>query len=184
MLKKFLVFSLFSLLMLSCLAFGQTSGTAAKFQEKNEIIAKFPSLKKQSDEMAKAFSTNDFDKFADFMYPKIVEMLGSKEKFVSFTSSAMKDAEAAGVKLSDYVIENPTQVIETDKQVFAVLPTITTLKTPNGTIRQQRSLLAISEDKGSNWKFISVKSKESLKLFFPKIVDKLIIPEISIKQLP
>lgn len=184
MLKRFLLFSLFSLSIMPCLAFGQTLNAPAKSQEKNEIIAKFPNLKKQSDEMVKAFSTKDFDKFADFMYPKLVEMVGGKEKFVSVTSSAIKDAEALGVKLSNYVIENPTQEIENDKQIFSVLPTTTILKTPNGTISQQRSLLAISEDDGNSWKFISVQSKDSLKIFFPNIVDKLIIPEPSIRQLP
>jgi len=45
----------------------------------------------------------------------------------------------------------------------------------------QGSILAVSEDKGNNWKFVRVKTKESIRPLFPNAVDKLTFPETTIK---
>ncbi|MDQ3129717.1 MAG: hypothetical protein M3Q99_03015 [Acidobacteriota bacterium] len=142
----------------------------------------YPNLKTQADEMGAAFKGNDYDKFADFMYPKIVEMNGGKAKFIAKLNVSMQQMkEENGVEIVDYEVGEPSQAIEIDKQVFSVLPTKTTMKIPDKTVVEQGSVLAVSEDRGNNWKFIRVESKEKIRSSFPNVVDKLTFPETSIK---
>jgi len=145
------------------------------------IKTDYPNLKPQADEMGKAFLTNDFDKFADFMYPKLIEMTGGREKFVLSLSSLSKQFESSGLEMISYEVGEPRQTIEIDNQVFAVLPTKTVMKISQREIIDEGSLIAASEDKGGNWKFVRAKTKEAMKTLFPKVVDKLTFSESVIK---
>ncbi|HXG85591.1 MAG TPA: hypothetical protein VNI84_16325 [Pyrinomonadaceae bacterium] len=181
MFGKILIASFFCLIIVCHTTFGQTHTTRAAPNKANEISVKFPNLKKQADEMAKAITTNDFDKFADFMYPKVIEMVGGREKFITGLKAAMEQVKSSGIESSDYVVENPTQKINFEKHIFSILPTETTIKTRNETINMVGGLIGISQDNGKNWTFIRIQSKEVLKRLFPKVADKLKIPVIGIK---
>lgn len=149
--------------------------------DRKETKTDYPNLKTQADAMGKAFSTNDFDKFTDFMYPKLIEMAGGRDKFIASLSASIKQAKSTGFELVGYEVGEPTQITEIDNQLFSVLPTKTTMKFPQKTMTDQGSILAISEDKGNNWKFVRVKTKESVRPLFPNAIDKLNFPETTIK---
>jgi hypothetical protein len=180
MLRKILITSFFCLIVVCHTTFGQTQPTKAEPNKANEINVKFPNLKKQADEMANAITTNDFETFTDFMYPKVIQMVGGREKFITGLKAAMGQFESAGIESSDYLVENPTQTINFEKQIFSILPTKTTIKTRNGTVNMLGGLLGISQDNGKNWTFIRIQSKEALKRLFPKVADKLKVPAIGI----
>lgn len=192
--RKILNLTVFSILVFAQLACGQVqpNNTEQKTSantiepkatlDTSETKIGYPNLKSQADEMSVAFKRNDYDKFADFMYPKIVEMNGGKAKFViKLDASMQRMKEENGVELVDYEVGEPSQSIEIDKQVFSVLPTKTTMKIPDKTVVEQGSVLAVSEDKGNNWKFVRVESKEKIRTLFPNVIDKLTFPETSIK---
>lgn len=159
--------------------------TQAKTEETkigaDEIKNAYPTLKAQADAMGAAFSSKDYDRFTDFMYPKLVEMSGGREKFVSTLNSSLNQAGSTGFELISYEVGEPSQALEIDNQVFAVLPTKTTMKFPQRTAIDEGSIIAVSDDKGRNWKFVRVKSKESIRPLFPKAIDKLTFPEHSVK---
>ncbi len=167
----------------------QTKTTESKSQVKTEEIktyteqtkTDYPNLKTQADEMGVAFSANDFNKFADFMHPKLVKMAGGKNKFISSLDASMEQMKSAGFELISYEMGEPIQTIEVDNQIFSVVPTETVMKLPKKTVTEQGSILAVSEDKGANWKFVRVTSKESLKRLFPNAIDQLTFPEKTIK---
>ncbi len=191
---------IFCILMFTQIACGQTQPNTTeqsahtktaepKSQVKTEEIktdteqtkTDYPNLKTQADEMGAAFSANDFDKFADFMHPKLVKMAGGRNKFISSLSTSMEQMKSTGFELISYEMGEPTQTIEVDNQIFSVVPTNTTMKLPKRTVTEQGSILAVSEDKGINWKFVRVNSKESLRRLFPNAIDKLTFPEKTIK---
>ena len=43
------------------------------------------------------------------------------------------------------------------------------------------SIIAVSDDKGSNWKFVRAKTKEAIRPLFPKVIDKLTFSESVLK---
>lgn len=144
---------------------------------REEAKADYPNLKTQADRMGAAFSANDFDEFTDYMYPKLIEAAGGRDKFISTLNASMDQAKSTGFELGGYEIGEPTPAIEIDNQIFSVLPTKTTMKFPSKTVTEQGSILAVSEDKGESWKFVRVKSKENIRPLFPKAIDKLTFPE-------
>lgn len=183
MLRKFAITLFFCLAVVCQSAFAQTQAPLSKQQQQknSETEVKFPSLKKQADEMIKAFETNDFDKFADFIYPKVVEAVGGKDKFVAGLKAATEQFKTSGVEPLDYVVKNPTQIVDYNKRLYSILPTEATLKVQNRTAKVFGGLLGVSDDKGDNWKFVRIESRESLKRLFPDVADGLILPAIEIK---
>jgi hypothetical protein len=141
----------------------------------------YPSLKEQADAMGTAFTANDFDKFTGFMYPKLVEAAGGRDKFITTLDGTMRQMKSAGGELVGYEIGEPGAPIEIDNRLFSVVPTEITMKLRGKPMSEKGSILAVSEDKGSNWKFVRVKSKESIRPLFPKAVDKLTFPETIVK---
>ncbi len=161
------------------------SKTEAKAEDTKTVAeaikTAYPNLKTQADEMGKVFLSKDFDKYANFMYPKLIEMTGGREKFVSLLNSSMKQFDSTGLEIVSYEVGEPSQAIEIDNQVFAVLPTKTVMKISQRTLADEGSIIAVSDDKGKNWKFVRAKTKEAIKTLFPKVVDKLTFSESVIK---
>lgn len=146
-----------------------------------EIKTLYPSLKTQADEMGKAFLAKDFDKFTDFMYLKLIEAAGGREKFISTFNSSMQQIGSTGLEVISYEVGEPSQAIEIDNQVFAVLPTKTVMKISQRMATDEGSIIAVSDDKGSNWKFVRAKTKEAIRPLFPKVIDKLTFSESVLK---
>jgi hypothetical protein len=63
-------------------------------------------------------------------------------------------------------------------QLQAVLPEITTIKTPLGELTVETSMIVISPDSGKNWWFIdtNVYKVDKLKNVLPDLSPRLVIP--------
>jgi hypothetical protein len=174
--RKILFLTIFWVLIISQIACNQTpkNNTDSISESKSEKQKlDYPNLAVQAEEMKQAFIAKDFEKSYEFMHPKIVKMLGGKEKLIENLKSVSKQIEDAGVKVTEYSIQSPSQIVEADNQIFAVLPTTAAMSTPKEPIVMQESLIAVSEDNGNNWKFIRASSRENMKKLFPNVVDKL-----------
>ena len=154
-------------------ASGQVSAEQEAKSDQNEIEVKYPSLMNDAEEMAEAFKTNNFEKFASYMHPKLIAKIGGKESFINGLKKIIRDFEAKTLTMVEYTIKSPTQLIEQDSNVFTIMKTVTVIKVGNENITQETGLLGISENNGKDWKFIRVETKESIKPFFPNIIDKV-----------
>ena len=141
----------------------------------------YPNLKVQATELAEAFSRKDFDKVASLTYPKLVELMGGRDRMVAFLNQGMKQAEAENVKFLSNTIGEPGEVISVEQQLFAIIPTTLKMKVPEGILAGQSFLIGVSNDKGENWTFVDGSggmNREKLKVLFPAAADKLKLPEI------
>lgn len=111
------------------------------------------------------------------MYSKVLEMVGGKANFVSTLNSSMKPMRSNGFELVGYELGEPNQAVKIDNQVFAVLLSRTTMKIQQKIVTEQGSIIAVSDNDGNDWKFVRVKSKESIKSLFPNVVGKLTISD-------
>ncbi|MDQ3801479.1 MAG: hypothetical protein M3384_18815 [Acidobacteriota bacterium] len=174
MLRAIFITSFFGLLIFCQTTLAQKADIkTSPSSQQQDLGAKYPSLAKQADEMVKAAAKNDFAKFVGYMHPKVIERTGGKEKFIGMLKQITKELESAGVSVVTYSVEKPSQIIEAEKQIFAVLPTRARVKTPEGIVTVDANLIGISADGGSNWKFVRVDNKQSIKSLFPGIADKL-----------
>ncbi len=179
--RKFIIALFVCLVCAAQTNFAQMQPAKAETEKSNEIIEKYPNLKVQADEMVNAIVGNEYDKFADAMHPKIIKMVGGKAKFVTATKNQMAQYKKSGLEITDYTVENPTQLLKSGTELYVVLPTLSVIKAPKKSVNMAGALLGISEDNGSNWKFIRIDSKASVQRLFPNIANKLEIPAIGIK---
>jgi hypothetical protein len=170
---KSLSVSILILLALVQIGFGQTKA-------KSKIAPNYPTLQLQAEKMISAIVADDFETFTDFMYPKLIEMLGGRDKFIEFTKKSLADTTAAGVTIVDYKVNKPIQILHNKKRIFAVLPTTIKMKMSGSDISSEGSMVGISSDNGKNWKFIRVETKESVRFLIPDVIDKLKIPKSKI----
>jgi len=163
--KKILVsFLLFSGLVISSLtAQGQNLSTT---------------IKVQAMDMGSALMKNDFETFIKYMHPNVITFAGGKEKMKSKMDSAYAAAKLFGVSFKRYSIGSPGEIVSYKNQLQAVLPEITTIKSPLGDLTVETSMIVISADGGKNWWFIdtNVYKVDKLKSILPDISPDIVIP--------
>jgi len=136
------------------------------------------SIKVQAMDMGSALMKNDFATFIKYMHPNIIAYAGGKEKMKTKMDSVYSGMKLFGVTFKRYSIGNPGEIVSYKDQLQAVLPEITTLKTPLGELTAETSMIVISADNGKNWWFIdtNVYKVDKLKGILPDISPNLVIP--------
>jgi hypothetical protein len=135
-------------------------------------------IKVQAMDMGSALMKNDFETFVKYMHPNIVAYAGGKEKMKTKMDSVYSTMKLFGVSFKRYSIGSPGEIVSYKDQLQAVLPEITTLKTPLGELTAETSMIVISPDNGKNWWFIdtNVYKADKLKNILPDISPQLVIP--------
>jgi hypothetical protein len=138
----------------------------------------YPNLAAQAKEVNDAFGRKDFARVVDLTYPKLVENLGGREKMLSEVASQLKEMEAEGVTIISSTAGAPTQIVQANGSVYAVVPTILKVKARDGMFQTEGSMIAISPDNGQHWTFIDAggKDRSLLKSLIPDAADKLNLP--------
>ena len=132
-------------------------------------------LKKQADELINALNKNDFNKFVELTHPLVIEKVGSKENLVSM----MKAVADQNPKIFETVlvsVSNPTELVETNGQLFGVVPQkIEGTTLAKHKLVQDACVVGVSNDNGKIWKFVSGEKFDEL---FPSAKDKIkIVPQ-------
>jgi hypothetical protein len=150
------------LILASSLSFSQT-------ENKN--------LNSQLGERKKFLLAEDYVNFANYTYPKIIEMMGGKSNMVKATKQGMNKMKNDGFIFTDLSFKNPSELLTKDGELQYSLTQQIIMKTPRGKIESEYTLIAISVDNGLNWKFIdtSGKDKETMIKYFPNLHDEIII---------
>jgi len=135
-------------------------------------------IKIQAMDMARALIKNDFNSFVGFMYPKIVEYAGGREKLKQNMDSASEAMIKFGVEFKKIIIGDPGPIVSFQNQLQCVVPQTTTLQTLLGQVEAETSLVAISADKGKKWWFVdtNIYKADKLKKILPELSAALVIP--------
>jgi hypothetical protein len=124
----------------------------------------------------------DFERLADFTHPKVVELMGGREKMAEFVRKGMADMKTQGFETLSYTpAAEPTQVLREGRTLYAILPARLRMRTPDGVVFVSESfMIALSGDDGKNWKFVSGATADAtrLKILMPEVADKLKLPAV------
>ncbi len=134
-------------------------------------------LNTQLGEMKKYFLAGDYENFANYTYPKIVEMIGGKSKLVQATEQGMTKMKKEGFTFVSLDYKNPAKFLNKDDEIKCTLTQVLVMNTPYGKIESETSLIGISGDQGLNWTFIdtSGKNKETILQQFPNLHEDIVI---------
>jgi hypothetical protein len=135
-------------------------------------------IKVQAMDMGSALMKNDFETFIKYMHPNIIAYAGGKEKMKTKMDSAYSAMKLFGVSFKRYSIGSPGEIVNFKNQLQAVLPEITTIKSPLGELTVETSMIVISPNGGKNWWFIdtNVYKVDKLKGILPDVSPNLVIP--------
>lgn len=137
-------------------------------------------LSKAAQAMVKSVRAGEYEKLAEYTYPKLIEFMGGKKKFIDTTSQAMKAITERGFEILDYSIGAPSDFYTEGENTFSIVPTSMKLKAPGARISTTSYLLGISKDKGKNWTFLDGAGLDKPELkdkILPKLPEKLTFPK-------
>ena len=140
----------------------------------NEKIAK------QANEVVNNFVKKELNLFVDKMYPKLVKMVGGKEKLLFLLNNqmnAMKDKFGFILNIDSAVVSEINPIIESENELQTSFVESIYMSTKKSKIKAVSTFIAISEDKGNTWYFIDTPTDnlQDLIKIFPNLSDKLII---------
>jgi hypothetical protein len=140
-------------------------------------------LNSQLQLMKKYFLERNFAEYSNFVYPKVIEIYGGKEKMILLSQTSIKKMEAQGYSILDISFKDPSKFItEGNETQFSITQELT-IQSPKGKMVSEFTLIGISIDKGENWKFIDTagRTKDKIIQKFPNLNAEIIINPIQQK---
>jgi hypothetical protein len=140
-------------------------------------------IRRSAEENSAALVAGKYDRVVDFTFPKVVEMIGGRKKMVDLLRQGTEEMKTRGSRIQKVVVTEPTEIVRFGSKKVAVVPTTILVTVPEGTLRQNSFLLAISTDEGKTWTFLDGAgiSRESLDQLLPDFPSTISLPA---KQLP
>ncbi|HEX6184026.1 MAG TPA: hypothetical protein VFZ44_09125 [Pyrinomonadaceae bacterium] len=138
-------------------------------------------LREQAEESSRAFMEGNYERLADFTHPKIVELMGGREKLAEVVRKGMVEMTTQGYETLSYTpAAEPTQVLREGRELYAILPARLRMRTPAGIYVSESFMIAVSGDDGKSWRFVSGATADAarLKLLMPQVADKLKLPTV------
>src|SRR5579871_1237175 len=137
-------------------------------------------VKKKAKEIGEALKQDDYAKVVDLTYPKVVELMGGREKMIGALTDGMKQLKEKGFSFRSVEVGEPAEFVEGEKDTFVVVPTTTEMTAPGGKIVVKSYLLGISPDGGKAWTFVDgngIGTVERREKILPKLPEKLKLPD-------
>ena len=148
-----------------------TSSIVGFSQTKNE------NLNTQLGKMKKFFLAGDYENYANYTYPKLVEMIGGKANIVNATRQSMESMKDDGFSITSLTFEGASDFLTKGNELQCSFTQVIVMKTPQGTVEAKYTLIGISNDNGQNWTFLdtSGKTKETMLKYFPNLHNNIVI---------
>jgi hypothetical protein len=132
----------------------------------------------QAQACADAMLKENYEKFADLTYPKVIELMGGRAKLIELVRQGQADMRARNTALTEFTCRPPAEAVAGGPERFAVVPFTMRMTVGKSKIRRDGYLLAISGDGGKNWTFLSgtPELKAQLKELTPNAPAALKLP--------
>jgi len=151
--------------------------TACNGQTKNIEYSK--TIKEQAEMMGKFLLKKDFMSFCNYTYPKIIEMMGGRQKMIEVMEKGSKEMLSEGTDFLSVAFGEPSKIITIGNELQCTVPQTIEMKVPKGRLITKSTLIAISIDNGKNWYFLDTSGNDiqTMKRALPNLSGELIIPE-------
>ena len=135
-------------------------------------------IKKQVELTAKALLNDDYETLIKFTYPKVIELVGGRDKMISLIKKGKIEMGQQGISFDKVIIGKPSKTVIAGDEIHCLVPQTVYMKVPKGKLKSETQLLAVSRDNGSNWFFIDAVSlnKDNIKRVLPNYNFDLVLP--------
>ena len=118
--------------------------------------------------------SQDLDKLANSVHPKVIKMAGGREQFKKLMAGLLESKKTQFESVR-WRVDEPTQIIDHDGKVFGVVPRgLDGITVAKERVMYTASIVGISSDNGQTWKFVNGASFASM---FPEYAGLLNVPE-------
>ncbi|MDP9100050.1 MAG: sel1 repeat family protein [Verrucomicrobiota bacterium] len=127
-----------------------------------------------------ALTSGNYARVADFVYPKVIEMMGGRDKMIETTRQAVEDMKDHGVTILGIEVSEPKRVVAANNKLFAVVPQVVRMEGAKKKGHANGFLIAVSEDAGKNWTFIDgagLQETATLAQILPDFPAELSLPK-------
>jgi hypothetical protein len=111
-------------------------------------------IRKAAEENSAALAVGNYGRVVDFTYPKVVEMVGGRDKMIETLHRGSEEMKAHGSAILGAEVTQPREIITVGDKQFAIVPMTVRVEVPKGTLQSKGFLIAISTDRGNTWTFI------------------------------
>jgi hypothetical protein len=111
-------------------------------------------IKAGADSMQSLFKTKDWNKYADFMHPQILMLVGNRENFINLVTQQMELLKSASV--DSMKTGNVLQLLNHNGEWQCVLETFMQMTVDSTTVSMVSTNIGVSADNGVTWKFFRV----------------------------
>jgi hypothetical protein len=124
------------------------SGSLAE-DDKPEQVARA-----RADDAAQAMVKGDFGRLVDLTYPRVVELMGGRDKTIAALEAAVKKMKDGGFAFRSAKVGEASKPVAGGDELYTVVPLTLEMKVPGGTSTLNSFLLGVSRDKGKTWTFV------------------------------
>jgi hypothetical protein len=141
-----------------------------------DSVAVKQNIKNQSDSMFVAFKKQDWDNFASYMHPKVLELAGGKEGFISILKKEM--IELKSLQFTELIQVGNIQLVSAKKSMQCVVQYGLNMLLDSTLVSGVSTSIGESFDNGQTWRFIrnNFKNFTEIKAAFPWVDNALTIP--------
>lgn len=131
-----------------------------------------------------AFLSDDLQSLLAMAHPEIVKKGGGSAYYIEELVAEINMYRSGGLELVDIQLHDIPKVIDTEKNIQAIVPYTRHLKKGDEHLKEQNFFLAISNDRGKQWFFTDLNKYDlnSIKLFIPNYNERLNIYVTSISH--
>jgi len=135
-------------------------------------------IKEQAELTAKALLNDDYETIIRFTYPKVIELVGGRDKMISLIKKGKIEMGQEGISFDKVTIGKPSKTVMAGDEIHCLVPQTVYMKVPKGKMKSETHLVAVSRDNGVNWFFIDAVSlnKDNIKSVLPNYNFDLILP--------
>src|SRR5258706_2896815 len=124
-------------------------------------------IRTQAQACADAMLKGDLETFANFTHPKLIELMGGRQKFIDAIKQGNAEMKAQKSAITGFSTRAPEGVVKGGNDLFAVVPMTLTVSKPDSKSKQEGYLVAVSSDGGTKWTFITGDERAKLKEILP-----------------
>jgi hypothetical protein len=136
------------------------------------------SIRAAAQSCADAMLKGDFEAFANFTHPRLIEMFGGRQKFIATIKKGNEDMKAQKAAITSFTVRAPDGTTKGGADLFAVVPTTLAMTIRDSKIKQDGYLIGVSSDNGAHWTFVTGDGIERAKLkeILPNLPEELKLP--------
>ena len=135
-------------------------------------------IKLRADEFIEAFLQEDFAKWVDLIYPKIVEEAGGRQKMIEILRQRAEGAKERGTRKLFVNIGMPKIVASEGEKIYSLSSCAVSFEIKGKKAIRNGYILAISDDRGKTWTFFEYDKPKSVRALIPDFPKSITLPEV------